>query len=175
VVVPVVLALFPATLLVPLANRLKRHLPDAVAASIALVAGFAAVGLVIALMVPLVAAELPRLADTAGEGVAEVVALPRRGPFGLDLGGVAGLVDRAREQLGDLGELAGPALDAATAAFEIVVASGAAGGGAVLLPQGRRRIGRGLLAVVPRRCSRGCGGSVSRRGRPWARSSAASC
>jgi putative heme transporter len=151
VVVPVVLALFPATLLVPLANRLKRRLPDALAASITLVAGLAVIGLVIGLMVPLVAAELPGLADTASEGVAEVARVLDEGPFGLDLGGVAGLIDRAREQLGDLGELAGPALDAATAALEIVVAT-------VLLLvvlffylKDGERIGRGLLAVVPPR------------------------
>jgi putative heme transporter len=149
VVVPVVLALFPATLLVPLANRLKRRLPDALAASITLVAGFVAIGLVIGLMVPLVAAELPRLADTASEGVAEVARFLDAGPFGLDLGGVAGLIDRTREQLGDLGELAGPALDAASAALEIVVST-------VLLLvvlffylKDGERIGRGLLAVVP--------------------------
>jgi putative heme transporter len=148
VVVPVVLALFPATLLVPLTNRLKRRLPDALAASIALVGGLAAIGLVIGLMVPLVASELPRLADTASEGVAEVSGFLDEGPFGLDLGGVAGLIDRAREQLGDLGELAGPALEAATAALEIVVAT-------VLLLvvlffylKDGERIGRGLLAVV---------------------------
>jgi putative heme transporter len=149
VVVPVVLALFPATLLVPVANRLKRRLPDALAASITLLAGLAAIGVVIGLMVPLVAAELPRLADTASEGVAEVARFLDAGPFGVDLGGVAGLVERAREQLGDLGELAGPALAAATAALEIIVAT------LLLLVvlffylKDGERIGRGLLAVVP--------------------------
>ncbi len=149
VVVPVVLALFPATLLVPVADRLKRRLPDALAASLTLVAGFVAMGLVIGLMVPLVAAELPRLADSASEGVAEVARFVDEGPFGLDLGGVGGLLDRAREQLGDLDELAGPALDAAMTALEIVVAT-------VLLLvvlffylKDGGRIGRGLLAVVP--------------------------
>jgi putative heme transporter len=151
VVVPVVLALFPATVLVPLANRLKRYLPDAVAASIALVVGFAAVGLLIALMVPLVVAELPRLADSAGEGVAEVVRFLDESLVGLDLGGVAGLVDRAREQLGDLGELAGPALDAATAAFEFVVASLLVAVVLFFYLKDGGRIGRGLLVVVPRR------------------------
>jgi putative heme transporter len=149
VVVPVVLALFPATLLVPLANRLKRRLPDALAASITLLAGLVAIGLVIGLMVPLVAAELPGLADSASEGAAEVARFLDEGPFSLDLGGVAGLIDRTREQLGDLGELAGPALDAATAALEILVST-------VLLLvvlffylKDGERIGRGLLAVVP--------------------------
>jgi putative heme transporter len=151
VVVPVVLALFPATVLVPLASRLKRHLPDAVAASIALVVGFAAVGLVIALMVPLVVAELPRLADSAGEGVAEVVRFLDESLVGLDLGGVAGLVDRAREQLGDLGELARTALDAATAAFEFVVATLLLMVVLFFYLKDGGRIGRGLLAVVPRR------------------------
>jgi putative heme transporter len=149
VVVPLVLALFPATLLTPLANRLKRHLPEALAASITLVAAVAAIALVIGLMVPLIAAELPRLAGTASEGMAEVARFLDEGPFGIDLGGVAGLIDQAREQLSDLGELAGPALDAATVALEIAVAT-------VLLLvvlffylKDGERIGRGLLAVVP--------------------------
>jgi putative heme transporter len=151
VVVPVVLAVFPATLLMPLANRLRRRVPDALAASVTLVAGLAVVGLVIGLMVPLVAAELPRLVDTAAEGVADVARFLEEGPFGLDLGGVAGLVERAREQLGDLGELVGPAVDAANAAFEVVV-------GAVLLVvvlffylKDGERIGHGLLMAVPSR------------------------
>jgi putative heme transporter len=149
VVVPVVLAVFPATLLAPLTNRLRRHLPDALATSITLVAGLAVVGLAIGFMVPLVAAELPRLGETAAEGIAEVSRAINEGPWGLDLGGVAGLTDRARSQLGDLGELVGPALDAASAAFEIVVA-------AVLLVvvlffylKDGERIGHGLLTVVP--------------------------
>ena len=149
VVVPVVLALFPATLLVPLSNRLKRYLPEALAAGITLLAGLAVIGLVIGLMIPLVAAEVPRLADTAGAGVAEVARFLDDGPFGLDFGGVAGLVDRARERLGDLGELAGPALDAAGAAVELVIA-------AVLLVvvlffylKGGDQIARGLLTLAP--------------------------
>jgi putative heme transporter len=175
VVVPVVLALFPATLLVPMANRLKRRLPDSLAASITLVAGILAIGLVIGLMVPLVAAELPGLADTASEGVAEVARFLDEGPFGLDLGGVAGLIDRAREQLGDLGELAGPALDAAMAALEIVVAT-------VLLLvvlffflKDGGRIGRGMLAASRRTSGRGCSRPESKRGRRWVRSSVGSC
>jgi putative heme transporter len=149
VFVPVVLALFPASLLTPLANRLKRHMPDALAASLALVVALATISLVIGAMVPLVAAELPELVDSAGQGAAEVARILDDGPIGLDLGGAAGLVDRARDQLGDLGDLAGPALDAATAAFELVVAT-------VLLLvvlffylEDGHRIGRGLLAIAP--------------------------
>lgn len=151
VVVPVVLAVFPATLLMPLADRLRRRVPDALAASVMLVAGLAVVGLVIGLMVPLVAVELPRLVDTAAEGVADVARFLDEGPFGLDLGGVAGIVERVREQLGDLGELVGPAVDAANAAVEVIV-------GALLLVvvlffylKDGGRIGRGLLMAVPSR------------------------
>lgn len=151
VVVPVVLALFPAALLAPLADRLRRRLPDALAASIALLAGLAAIGLIVGAMVPLVAAELPRLADTAGEGIAEVARFLDDGPFGLDLGGVAGLAERAREQLGDVGELAGPALDAATAALEIVVASLLSLVVLFFYLKDGRRIARSLLALTPPR------------------------
>jgi putative heme transporter len=150
VVVPVVLALFPATLLAPVAAGLKRwRLPDAVAAGAALVAGLTVIGAIIGLMVPLVVAEAPRLAETAGAGVAEVERFLTDGPFGLDLGGVAGLVERAREQLGDVATLAGPAFDAATAAFEMVI-------GVLLMLvvlffflKDGERISRGLVAAAP--------------------------
>jgi putative heme transporter len=151
VVTPVVLALFPATLLMPLANRLRRRMPNALAASTTLVVGLAGIAIVIGLMVPLVAAELPRLADTADSGVAELTRFLDAGPFGLDLGGAAGLVDRAREQIADLPEIAGPALDAAAAALEVVIAT-------VLLLvvlffylKDGDRIARSLSAVFPHR------------------------
>ena len=152
VLVPVVLALFPATLLAPVAKLLKRAgLPDALAAILSLVGGIALIALVIGLMVPLVMGELPQLTQTAQEGFAAVEQFLASQPFGLDLGGVTGLVERARNQLGNVGTVAGPAMNAATAAIETVT-------GLVLMLvvlffflKDGPRLGNGLLSVMPER------------------------
>ena len=151
VIVPVVLALFPATLLVPIANWMKhRGVPDALAALLSLVGGLALIGLVIGLMVPLVAAELPQLVEAAGQGVSQVEDFVANLPFAPDLsGGVSGLMERAREQLGNVSGLAGPAVSAATLAIETVT-------GLFLLLlvlffflKDGPRLGNGLVSVMP--------------------------
>jgi putative heme transporter len=120
VLVAAVLALFPATLLSPLADRLKRVMPDALAALLSIVAALLVFAAIIGAMVPLVAAELPALAQSASEGVADIDELLADGIFGVQLGGVSDLLDTAREQLGEAGDIAGQAAGAATAAIEVV-------------------------------------------------------
>ena len=153
VIVPVVLALFPATLLVPLSNWLKRRgLPDALAALLALLGGIALIGLVIGLMVPLVAAELPQLIEAARQGFETVEQFLADSPFGFDVGAISasGLMEAAQDQLGNLGGVAGPAaVTAATAAVETIA-------GLLLILvvlffflKDGRRLGEGLLTAVP--------------------------
>ena len=150
VIVPVLLALFPATLLVPVSNWLKRRgLPDALAALLALLGGIALIGLVIGLMVPLVAAELPQLVETARQGFGTLEQFLAEGPFGLDLGGVSGLMEAAQNQLGNLSGVAGPAMNAATAAIETIA-------GLLLMLvvlffflKDGPRLGNGVLSVTP--------------------------
>lgn len=151
VLIPLVLALFPATLLAPLTVRLKRQLPDALAASVALVVGVAVIGTTVALMVPLVAAELPRLTQTAGEAIGDFARFVDRQEAGTDLGGVAVLIERFSEQVSDLGELVRRAVDAAVTAVEIAV-------GAVLTLvvlffylKDAERISRSVVAFAPPR------------------------
>jgi putative heme transporter len=150
VIVPIVLALFPATLLLPVADWLKhRRWPPALAALVTLVGAITIVGLVIGLMVPLFVAQIPELTQTASTGLDQLDDYLTDGPLGLDLGGLAGVIDQAREQFGGFGTIAGPALDAATAAFEIVA------GSLLLLVvlffflKDGMRIGDGLLVLVP--------------------------
>jgi putative heme transporter len=161
VVVPVVLALFPATLLVPVAGWLKRRgVPAALAALASIVAGILLIGGVIGAMVPLVAAELPDLAEAAGEGVGELERFLDDEPFGLEVGGLDDLLETAREQLPETGQLAGQALGAAVVAFETVAGlllvivllffylkdgSRLADGLATLAPRHRRRRVRGAM------------------------------
>ena len=122
VVVPAVLALFPATLLVPLARWLRRHgAPDALAAITAILAAVVGLAVLVGAMVPLVAAEAPELAESAADGVAEIEAWLDDEPFGASVGGVAELLGAAQEQVGEIGDVAGEALAAATAAFETVI------------------------------------------------------
>jgi putative heme transporter len=151
VLVPVVLALFPATLLVPVAGWLKdRGLPDALAGLVSIVAGVALIGAVIGAMVPLVASELPDLADSASEGVAQIEEFLEDGPLGMETDGVEGLLSTAREQLGEVGDYAGQATGAAFAAFEAVA-------GLLLLfvalffyLKDGRRLSEGMISVFPR-------------------------
>jgi putative heme transporter len=146
VVVPVVLALFPATLLSPVATWCKQRMPDALAAALALLAGLVVIGLVIGLMVPLVVAELPGLTDAAAAGIRDVARLLDEGLLGLEFGGVAGLLDAAGERVG---ELTGPALQAATAAVEFLVAAVLLVVVLFFLLKDGERIAGGLLAAAP--------------------------
>ena len=151
-VIPLVLALFPATLLVPVADRLKaRGVPAAGAAALSIVGGILGIMLVVGAMVPLVIAEAPELAESASEGVQELQAFLEDDPLGVDIGGVDELLEMGREQLGEVGELAGEAAAAAGAAVETLI-------GLVLLfvvlffyLKDGRRLAAGLAATAPAR------------------------
>ena len=152
VVVPVVLALFPATLLVPVSDRLKRAgVPPALAAFIALLAGLLVIGAIIGAMVPLVIAEVPDLVESASEGVQQIEQFLEDGPFGLEVPGVAELLEMAREQFADAaGDIAAQALDVAVVAFETVA-------GLLLLfvalffyCKDGQRLADGVIATLPR-------------------------
>ena len=121
-IVPVVLALFPATLLVPVADWLKdKGVPAALAAVSSLLAGILVIGAVIGAMVPLVAAQLPDLAESAGEGIQQVQGQVEE-LTGVQIGEMDELLDQASEMLGETGEIAGQAMEAAFVAFEGVAA-----------------------------------------------------
>lgn len=114
VVVPLVLALFPAALLEPVARGLRRvGVPAALAALVTILAALLVLAAVVALLVPAVAAELPQLTRSLERGVGQLL---DRAP--VDIGGPDGLLDRARQELGSGDDLAGRALAAATAVVE---------------------------------------------------------
>ncbi len=101
VVVPLILALFPAAVLMPLNHWLQRHrLPPAAAAAILLIGTFALVSGLISLLAPTVAAELDGLTTSAQEGYEQVAAFLAEGPFGLEPILVEDLIERARAGLG---------------------------------------------------------------------------
>ncbi|HVM14180.1 MAG TPA: AI-2E family transporter [Egibacteraceae bacterium] len=116
VIVPLVVALFPAALLEPVADFLKRvGLPAALASLATIVGSLLVLAGVVALLVPVVAAELPALAESFGEGVEQLL-----DQTPVDIGGADELLQQARDQLGQAGEHVGSALEAATTVFETV-------------------------------------------------------
>jgi putative heme transporter len=152
VVIPVVLALFPATLLVPVAGWLRRiGAPDALAAIASIILGFLLIGAIIGAMIPLVAAQAPELAESASGGLQELENFLQDGPLGLEIGGVDDLIDMAQEQLGEVGELAPQAMEAAVVAFEVFA-------GLLLMfvvlffyLKDGPRLANGLITTAPRR------------------------
>jgi putative heme transporter len=121
VIVPVVLALFPATLLAPLADRLRGFgLPSALAAVVSLLVGLVVFFGILAGAIALVIADAPELLESAADGVGEIEAWLEDDPLGIGVEGFSDLLAFAQEQLGEVGDLAGQASTAAVLAFEVV-------------------------------------------------------
>ncbi len=150
VLVPVVLALFPATLLVPVADRLRRvGLPNALASLVSILLGLGLLTGVVWAMVPLVAAELPDLVESATEGIGELATLVEQSPLGIDITDTDRLLEEAGRQLADAGNAAARAVDVVFTAIEFVA-------GTLLLAvtlffylKDGRRLGRGLVDTFP--------------------------
>lgn len=124
IIIPLILALFPATLLVPVSSRLRRWgWPAAVAALTTLVGGLLVIGAVLAGMVLLVISQLPELAESASEGVAEIERLLQSDPLGLGINGIGDAIGMAREQLNETEGLGDQAVSAGVMAFETIAGS----------------------------------------------------
>jgi putative heme transporter len=151
IVVPVILALFPATLLVPVSVKLKEvGLPNTLAAVASIVLGLAVIAGIIGAMIPLVVAEVPNLIESASSGVEQIETFLEEDPFGLGLQGPSELLRTAREQLGGFGDYTDQAMSAATTAFEVAA-------GLVLLfvvlffyLKDGRRLMEGVVSLAPR-------------------------
>jgi putative heme transporter len=121
VVVPVILALFPATLLAPVADRLRKlGLPSALAALVTLLFGLGVFFGILAGAIALVIAQLPDLLESAAEGIGQIESWLEADPLGIGVEGFADLLEFVQEQLGEAGDLAGQATGAAALAFEAV-------------------------------------------------------
>lgn len=121
VVVPVILALFPAALLAPVSERLKRlRVPAAAAALLTIIGGFAVLAAIIMVLVPIVAAQLPDLIESLGEGLDELGDLLSALPF-IDVEGIDDAVDQVTEALGEAEGLAGGAMETAMLVVEGVI------------------------------------------------------
>jgi len=123
VVIPLVLALFPAAVLAPLVQRLKRNgIRPALATTMVLLGSIALVAGLFALLAPQVEAELGDLGDRLVEGYEKAESFLAAGPFGFEPIVLDDLIDRARERLAETEGLGEGALEVA-----IVVAEGFAG------------------------------------------------
>lgn len=150
-VVPLILALFPATLLVPVAAKLRSvGAPSSLAAIASILLAFLALGGLIGAMVPVVASELPELVESASGGVEEIERFLEDEPFGIGIDGPSELLSVARDQLGEVGDYTGQAMTAATATAEVLA-------GLLLLfvllffyLKDGRRLTEGILSVAPR-------------------------
>jgi putative heme transporter len=100
VVIPVIVALFLATLLVPLVHWLEargwRHLPAVLTVFLGAVLALAAI---VAGLVPLIGNELGTLGQRADEGVVEVQEFIASRPFGLSEADLSRYLDQARQRL----------------------------------------------------------------------------
>jgi putative heme transporter len=152
IVVPLILALFPATLLVPVAAKLRQiGVPASLAALASMLLAFVVIGGIIGAMIPLVIADFPELIESATEGVEEIETFLEEDPLGLGLGGPAELLEAAREQVGEIGQYAGQAAGAAVVAFETFA-------GLLLLfvvlffyLKDGRRLAQGVISIAPER------------------------
>jgi putative heme transporter len=102
VVVPLVLALFPATLLVPVVGYLcRRGVPRAVASLGTLFAAVLLFSAVAAVTVGLVVSEIPEVADSVRDGISRVEELVQRVAPDVSLSGVEDIVAMVEEGEGE--------------------------------------------------------------------------
>ncbi len=118
VVIPLVLALFPAAILMPVAERLKRLMPATLAAILTIAGAVAVLSGIVAVLAPQVSDELVNLGDTVTQGAQDAQAFLESGPFGFQPVRIDDLVNQAQERLAATEGLAGNLLGAAAVVVE---------------------------------------------------------
>lgn len=102
IVLPLLIALLLATLLVPLADSLRRlRLPSAVATLVSMIAGIAVVGLLLAIVVPAVVEQIGDVGRSAADGLDTALAWLTQGPLDLERAQIDRAVDNALGSLRD--------------------------------------------------------------------------
>ena len=121
VVIPLVLALFPAAVLAPVVSRLKaRGVPAALAAGLVMLGSlalFVGVGFALA---PQVAGQLDDVREQLGTGMESVRRFLASGPLGLDPIRMEDLIQRVRDMITSGGGIGSGVLTAVTAVTETV-------------------------------------------------------
>ena len=100
VAIPLVLALFPAAVLTPLAVRLKaRGLRDALVAALLVIGTLLVISGIFTVLVPVVSGQIDDIGDQVTQGVEDLRAFLARGPFGLAPINLNDLIEQARERI----------------------------------------------------------------------------
>ncbi|MDP2709886.1 MAG: AI-2E family transporter [Solirubrobacteraceae bacterium] len=122
VVLPVIAALFVATVLAPVALWLRRHRwPAALAAVTTMTLAVAFLGLIVAAIVPAVVSEVGNVGGSARQGLDEVLTWLTRGPLDLDQQDINRAIDRGLEQLRESsGLIAGGVISGALLIGELI-------------------------------------------------------
>lgn len=120
VVIPVILALFPAALLAPVSEWLqRRNVPAAVASLLTLLLFIGVLAGAITLIVPQVQAEIPALTESVEQGVQDVQDyIEETQPFGLDMATIVERAQGLQDEIMSSGALQTGAIGAATVAAE---------------------------------------------------------
>jgi len=118
VVIPLVLAMFPAAILMPISDRLKRVMPGPLAAILTIAGAVALLSGIVALLAPQVSEELSDLGETVTQGAQEAQAFLESGPFGFQPVRIDNLVDQAQQRIAGTEGLAGNLLGAAAVVVE---------------------------------------------------------
>ncbi|MPZ89398.1 MAG: AI-2E family transporter [Nitriliruptorales bacterium] len=113
IVIPLILALFPAAVLTPPTAALKRYLPNALASLLVILGVVGLLAGTVAVFVEPVSRELGGITESAAEGAATVQRFLEEGPFGLAPVPVDDLIEEGRTRLQEQGaELTSSALSA---------------------------------------------------------------
>jgi putative heme transporter len=121
VIVPILLALFPAALLTPVSGWLRRRgFPPGLAAVVTLLGSLALLVLVVQFIVVQVIDQWPRLAQSALQGFEALQAYLETGPLGIDPTWIRDTTDTAQERLFEADLVRTGVLGVAGAVAEIV-------------------------------------------------------
>jgi predicted PurR-regulated permease PerM len=100
VTIPLVIALFPAAILTPLAVRLKaRGMGDAAVAALLVVGTLVLIASIFTVLVPVVSGQIDDIGAQVTEGVEDLRSFLARGPFGLAPINLNDLIEQARDRI----------------------------------------------------------------------------
>ncbi|HVM19268.1 MAG TPA: AI-2E family transporter [Egibacteraceae bacterium] len=153
VIVPMIVALFPAAVLVPPTSALKRRgWPPALAALVVMTGALGLLAALFSFLAPAFAAELGGLADKVEQGYGQVRLWLRASPLGIEALPMDEALDRVRQQAGEQGNgIGGRILEAGTAVVHGVTGIALALFTLFFYLKDGSRIARWLRDLFPRR------------------------
>ena len=121
VVVALLLALFPAAVMAPAAGFLRRRgVPASVAALLVLLALLGSLALVLRLVAPAIAGEVPAFLTAAERGLERAENIVEDTPLAFDADGFSDVAQRVTDALGGRGDVAGRGLSVATTLLDLL-------------------------------------------------------